>query len=376
MLATSHAFGLDRLAAAGEVDAARGAHAAWFLRLAEQAWPAFRHRAGQETWLDRLETERANLRAALTWLAETGETASLLRLAGALSWFWYIRGPLGEGRSWLERALATSKAEAPDAARAWAALGAGLLAHFQGDDEPARSWLESSLALSPADDDPWRRAFTLLLLGMVAEDHGDYHLAETRFGDALVRFLAGDDPANAALTLTHLGVAAGGRGDLPQARRFYEEALAMHRAAGDAWGLSISLGYLGLLAGERGDFAETAAAHRESLHLRWEAAVWEDVAASLADLAALAASFGRPLPAARLFAAAAALREETGRSLTPNFPERTVFERAEARARVALGPDAYAAAQAAGRALSHEQAVAEAFALADEIASSQAPRRD
>jgi hypothetical protein len=69
-----------------------------------------------------------------------------------------------------------------------------------------------------------------------------------------------------------------------------DEALVLQRAAGDDWGLSISRGYLGLLATVRGEHASAAHRHRESLRLRWEAAVWEDIAASLADLAALRAT--------------------------------------------------------------------------------------
>jgi predicted ATPase len=99
MLATIREYGLEMLAAAGEDTTARRLHAAYFLRLAERAWPAFRQRAGQEPWLDRLEAERANFRAALAWLDESGDVMSLLGLARALSWFWCIRGPLDEGRS-------------------------------------------------------------------------------------------------------------------------------------------------------------------------------------------------------------------------------------------------------------------------------------
>jgi tetratricopeptide (TPR) repeat protein len=368
MLATIQEFGLEKLAAAGETVAARRVHAAYFLELSEQAWPAFRQRAGQEPWLNRLEAERANLRAALAWFDESGDASSLLRLAGALSWFWYIRGPLGEGRSWLERAITAEEADVLGAPRVRAAVGAGLLAHFQGDDAQAQMWLESSLAWSSELDDPWLLAFTLLLLGMVDEDHGDYDLAEARFTEALARFRAADDQSNAALTLTHLGVAAWGQGDVERATRMCEEALLIQRATRDDWGLSVSLGYLGLLAVEGGDYGYAAAVHRESLQLRWDAEVWEDIAASLADLAVLAVAVERPEQSARLFGAAAAVREETGRWPIPHFPERAVFERAEARARSALGPGVFAAAEAAGRALPREQAISEARALADDIA--------
>jgi hypothetical protein len=367
MLATIQEYGLEKLAP-GEGSTARRVHAAYFFELAERAWPAFRQRAGQELWLDRLEEERANLRAALAWLDESGDTASLLRLAGALSWFWYIRGPLGEGRSWLARAIAAQDADVSGASRVRAAVGAGLLAHFQDDDEQARMWLESSLAWSSELDDPWLLAFTLLLLGMVAEDYGDYHLAEARFTEALTRFRTADDQANAALTLTHVGVAAWGQGDVERAARLCREAMALQRATKDDWGLSVSLGYLGLIAVEGDNCRYAATALRESLQLRWDAEVWEDVAASLSDLAVLAAAVERPEQAARLFGAAAAVRDETGRWPIPLLPERAVFERAEAAARRALTLEAYAAAEAAGRALPREQAICEAVALADEIA--------
>ena len=224
------------------------------MRLAEDAWPAFRQRTGQEPWLDRLEEERANFRAALTWLDATGDAASLLRLAGALAWFWYVRGPLAEGRAWLDRAIAVSGEWADQALLARAEVGGGLLAHFQGEGDWARAQLEASLTRTRDLDDPWcvpspsscwhdRRGPCRLFPG------------GNRFREALPPFQAAGDSANAALAMTHLGVVAWGRGNLQEATRFWEEALATQRAAGETWGLSISLGYLGLLAGERGFYA-------------------------------------------------------------------------------------------------------------------------
>ena len=364
MLATIREFGLERLAAAGEAAATRQAHAAYFLSLAEQTWPAFRQRAG----LDRLEAERSNLRAALSWMDQSDDVAALLRLTGAMSWLWYIRGPLDEGRFWLERALAAPGAQAPGMPRARAMIGATLLAHYQGDDERALARAEASLAESEQIDDSWFRGSALVLLGIIAEDQGSYRLAEERFVAALPLFEAIGDRSNIALTLNHLGVAAWGQGDAERAVAQYEASLALQRELDEGWGISVSLGYLGLLAGERGGFADAAALHRESLQLRWDAGAWEDIAASFADLAALAAAIDRPEQAARFFGAATAVREETGRLLEPLFPERGVFEAAEERARSALGPEGYAAALAEGRALPREAAIDEAAAFADEVA--------
>jgi hypothetical protein len=131
-----------------------------------------------------------------------------------------------------------------------------------------------------------------------------------------------------------------------------------------------SLGYLGLLAGERGDFARAATVHSESMALRWQAGAWEEVAGSLADLAALAAAVDRMEQAAWFFGAAKAWREELGRE--PKLPERAVFERAEVRARTALGADAFAKAKEHGRKLPREQAVFNAVAFAEVIADQHA----
>jgi predicted ATPase/DNA-binding XRE family transcriptional regulator len=370
MLTSLQEYGQERLAIDGEDAAANRAHAAYFIELAEQAWPAFRRRAGQEPWLNRLEPERGNLRSALAWLEKTGDVRSLVQLTGSLFWFWYVRGPLSEGRFWLERALEEHTGVVPPEARARALVGAGLLAHFQGDDERARTWLNASLAMSTELDDPWWIALPMLFLGMVEEDHGEYLLAEARFAEALALFQTADDQENTALTLNHLGIVAWGRGDLERAAALCGEAVALQRKTGDAWGMANSLGYLGLLAGERGDFARAATVHSESMALRWQAGAWEEVAGSLADLAALAAAVDRMEQAAWFFGAAKAWREELGRE--PKLPERAVFERAEVRARTALGADAFAKAKEHGRKLPREQAVFNAVAFAEVIADQHA----
>src|SRR5205814_2100056 len=110
MLETIREFAGEQLAAAGEGAAARRRQAAYFLRLAEEAEPRLTG-AGRQGWLARLETEHDNLRAALAWSAEAvarGEAGADLglRWAWALTWFWFFRGHVSEGRAWVEPALA------------------------------------------------------------------------------------------------------------------------------------------------------------------------------------------------------------------------------------------------------------------------------
>jgi predicted ATPase len=107
MLETIRHYALARLREAGEERSAQAQHAAHYLALAEAAEPHLRG-ADQVLWLDRLEADHANLRAALGWLLEAGDGSAALRLAAALGRFWWTRGYLSQGRRWLERALAAA----------------------------------------------------------------------------------------------------------------------------------------------------------------------------------------------------------------------------------------------------------------------------
>jgi predicted ATPase/DNA-binding SARP family transcriptional activator len=128
MLEPVRQYALERLEESGEVMEIQRRHAEYFLALAEEAEPAVEG-AQQATWLERLETEHDNLRAALSWSLERVEEAELgLRVGAALGEFWYLRGYFGEGRRWLEEALARSN-QASTAARANALRRVSFLAY-------------------------------------------------------------------------------------------------------------------------------------------------------------------------------------------------------------------------------------------------------
>ena len=141
LLRTIREFALEALAACGEAPATRQAHAAWVLALAEQAAPHVQG-AAQALWLRRLETEHDNVRAALRWLAESGEAERGLRVGNALLWFWFNRGHWQEGLAWLERFLEAAGDQPPGPPgdsearllrqRARALFGAGWLAAWPG----------------------------------------------------------------------------------------------------------------------------------------------------------------------------------------------------------------------------------------------------
>ena len=147
MLETIREFGWEELARTHELEAARQAHANYYLSFAEEAEPNLTS-ADQKIWLQRLEREQDNMRAALHWAIEHGEVEFAQRMAGALQPFWFKRGYWSEGRRWLEDSLAMeSNATLNQSIRANALYGAGMLARFQGDFVRARMLCEQSLAL-------------------------------------------------------------------------------------------------------------------------------------------------------------------------------------------------------------------------------------
>ena len=186
-------YAAGRLAEAGEAEAAaaRGRHAACYLALAEAAAPALLG-PDQVAWLDRLEGEHDNLRAALAWGLE-GAPGLALRLAGWLWPFWRMRQHYAEGADWLARALAAAPAPGRTADWARAALGAGVLARDRGDLAAARGHLEASLACSRALGEPGLVAWALRDLGTLHVQQGELGLAEARVAEGLALARAAGD---------------------------------------------------------------------------------------------------------------------------------------------------------------------------------------
>jgi non-specific serine/threonine protein kinase len=367
MLETIREFGLERLAESGDEETTRRAHADWCIALAEWAW---RRSSGGRRWsipaaepesMRRIEADDHNLRAALAWLERAGESADLLRLAVALWGFWFLRGQRREIRAWLEGALDAARARGDQSpARARAMIGAGLLARNQGAYARAAALANEYLEIARHAGEPWREDEARWLLGYVALAEGDYDVATAQLERALALLDASFDPLNAADAGSMLGMAAYGAGDLARAAALQEEVLGVFRELDDPFREVLSLGYLGLIACARGDLRGSAARFAAALRLLRELGGRETLAEWLAGVAELAVAAGAPEQAARFVGASEALRERLGHAFT--LPERAAYERGGAAARAALGDAAFAAAEAAGRALPIEEAVAEAEA--------------
>ncbi len=375
MLETIREYGLERLAFSGEEAITRERHAAWCLSLAERAEPTLFLRSAHGPWLNELTAEQANLRAALAWLETSAATEAGLRLPGALWWFFYLHGDWREGRGWLERALMRSVG-APAATRAKLLLGVATLAHMQGDDARAVAVAEEGLALWRHVGEPQETAYALLLLGVVARDRGDYDAALPLLEEALALFQETGYPALAALTSFHLGVVAHGQTDHLRAASLLAKTLALSRELGDSWCAAITLGHLGLIAGEQGELARAGAYHAESLALHRAVGFKQGIVESLAGLATLATACQQLERAARLFGAAEVQRDILGMHFF--MPERAMYERAIRELQTALGESAFATAWATGRAMTQEQAVADATELLESLAAPwpSSPARD
>jgi predicted ATPase/DNA-binding CsgD family transcriptional regulator len=359
MLETVREFGLEQLQAHGEVDTARDAHLAWFVTLVERLCPPI-HGPERATWLDQLEPEHDNLRAALAWSLKRGHGEAALRLSGALRDFWYLRGHLIEGRRWLEAAVAIGT-DASVQHRARALFGLGWFTIDLGDLERGTAALKASLALYRELGDRLGIGLALDLLGCAAEDHGDYALAERLMTEARSHFVAVDNRHGISQSTFHLGVIAQGQGDLDLALARYAESERLARAEGDAFNITNNLFYRSLIHCRRGQLASAAEAVAEALALERAARSDEGVSTCLAILAVQAAAVGLPEASIRLLRTAARMKDRLGLSF--DFPERVDYDRARHEARSQIREAAFQAAWDTGWARTLEEAEADVEAV-------------
>jgi predicted ATPase/DNA-binding CsgD family transcriptional regulator len=400
MLETVREFALEQLVKAGEEEVTRAAHAAHYLDFVEQAELALWSTTNQAL-LDRIETEHDNLRAALSWTIGH-EPTTALRMATGVAAFWSKRCHWSEGRSWLEQALATDAGEGATARAA--ALGRlGALTGELGDFDVARRYLKESLILAEQVGEMHIAARAQRGLGILASNQSDFAEARTFFEQALAQFRNLRDQPGIARCLNDLGLVADRQGDQDAAIAFEEEALPVARAVGDEWQVCIILGNLGGAYYDRGDYARGEALSLEALDLARQLGDTFGVAVNLYNLGNCVFQLGDAPGAivryresltmcnelgdrhlatrildrlgvalhktgasragARLFGAAAALREDIGDTLFAEEDSNLSVRFLEVRE--ILGDATYDATWESGRSLPIAQATAEALAQAD-----------
>jgi predicted ATPase/DNA-binding XRE family transcriptional regulator len=269
MLETIRQYSRERLLEAGVGEQVRGRHFEFFLELAEQSEP---HVRGPQlpAYLNQLEAEHDNLRAALEWsLAQTQNSEAGLRLTGALFSFWEQRGYVSEGRAWLASALANPVVPGTGAARAKVLYGAGCLADAEGDDTVARTLLEESVDLWRAlgSEGMTDLAHTLSVLGQVMRRLGDPATACVLINEALTLFREQGERWGLAWALSYMGMAIRDQEDFALAFSFIEESIALWRELGNQLGLGSAIRGRGNIAMRQGDYELAQSAFADSLEI-------------------------------------------------------------------------------------------------------------
>jgi predicted ATPase/DNA-binding CsgD family transcriptional regulator len=318
MLETIREYGLECLEAQGEMEVTRRAHAAYYLRLSEEAEQEFGG-PKQATGLERLEREHDNLRAAQQWsLEQAGYEEGVqrrelaLRLGAALQRFWMIRGHVSEGRTFLARALERDEGVAA-AIRAKALIAAARLAFAQGDYHDGEGLAQGSLALCKELEDTSGIAFSLYLLGIVAWRKGNAILARERSEESLALFRAVGDKERIAYALFQLAYMASTQGEYARGSALLEEAVALHREVGNKRGIAHALWQLAqVLFVSQADLAAVRVPLEESLELSREIGFKEGIAASFCLSGQVALSQGDTTTAQALAEQSLALYREIG----------------------------------------------------------------
>jgi predicted ATPase/DNA-binding SARP family transcriptional activator/Tfp pilus assembly protein PilF len=220
-------YAREQLEASGKGDQLRSNLLQWAVTWAENIAPHLVE-DDQAAWLQRIEIEQDNWRAALRWACTSHQVEAGLRLANALWRYWMTRNYLHEGRAWLEELIALSAVQpVDDRARAYALFGSGRIACRQSDDDHAAKRGEESLTLFRALNDEGGVVKALSLLALVAVDRGEYARAEQLYAEALTISRRTHDDYYTAVLLVNLGLMHHDRAEFLQAARCYEEALTL-----------------------------------------------------------------------------------------------------------------------------------------------------
>ncbi|MEU0687902.1 AfsR/SARP family transcriptional regulator [Streptomyces uncialis] len=300
------AYATERLAEADESGAVGQRHHSYYAGLVERAAPRL-HGPGQRQWVNRLDQESANLRTALEWALRHGESAGAARMALASTWYWFLRGRLGEARRSLGETLRATGADR-SGLRSRIALwheGFALLA-----GETRRGPVPGA---GRGDGERAGDARAVWFLGHSSLRAGeDLARSEVLVDRALTAFRADGDRWGIAAALSTRAVQTLLRGDLAALRSDATDAHALFDELGDPWGRLQTSYPLAALASITGDHAQASALHEQGLRLAEELGFWADAADRLTGLGRVALLTGDFRRAAELHRDARARAAEHG----------------------------------------------------------------
>ncbi len=306
-------YAFDHLADAGQVELTRDAHLAYYV--AYTADPDARvHGQKQIEWLDQLEHDHENLRAALTWALECGaETALMagLDIGGSVWEFWLMRGHISEGRGWLDRLLAATPGLISDA-RGKVTQGAGYLTWIQGDSDRAEAIHREGLAIRRALGDKAGMGGSLSNLGVIAWGRGDFKAARDFYEQALTARREANYRIGMASVLTNLSLLLQDQAEYRDAIAYATEALSLFTELDDLQGKALVLFNIGSMTYDRGDWASARKLQEEALTVTRALGDRRMIGALLQNLGYTVLSLGDRVLARKLLAESFELVTESG----------------------------------------------------------------
>jgi predicted ATPase/DNA-binding SARP family transcriptional activator len=399
MLETLREFGLEQLKEHAELSTVQRRHAEYYLTLAEEA-NSYMQTPSQLVWLDRLDAEHNNVRAALLWATENALDLGL-RLGAALSRAWIRRGYHQETLARLTALLQRCQGQEPRSPLEDVIYHAGLFSIRLSTLTTAYAYFEQAAEVSRKTGNRYRLSYAVTLMGHLKHDQGDYAAADRLFAEGLQLAYEVEDAFGIAMVLSHKGRMRAERGKLDEGRRWSEQGMAMHREIGDRWGSAIALRNLGLVRRFQGDlddaqtlFEEAIQLGRElgddstiatdlyelgcvyleqgnlemsrallveALRIMYQIDTRSRIADSLDALAQMSVLQDQPEHGVRLAGAAAAIRATVGFVLAPLYQAK--LDHTLQAARQALGEEAAATAWAEGQQMTVDEAVS--FALSN-----------
>jgi predicted ATPase len=352
MLETIREFAAEQLEASGEAEELRRRHAEYFLALAEEAEPNVFASGSPAEWIEVLEREHDNLRAALDFLESQGKTQDALRLAGGLSDFWHLRGHVGEGARRLESLLRAD--EQPTAARAKALIGAAMMETTSGHPAEGTRRAEEGLTLYRELGDSRGTANALWAVGYAIIEAGDAGAAQESLQESIRLFREIGDLDSAVGASRTLAFGYAERGELERAFELHSDNLKEARRIGNRQIEARSLGSMAFVAADLGRVADAASLVQDAYRIDCELGNRLEIAVDVGRFAKILAAGSRFELAARLLSCCQALCEE----LDAAVPWVTrMFEELEGRVRSELGEAEFIEASDQGRNLRADEAV-------------------
>jgi non-specific serine/threonine protein kinase len=398
MLEVMRQYAHAKLVQAGEHEQAHGRHLAYFCDLTDHLNVA--HASPHDLpWVDRVQEEMDNVRAALEWVVRSGDALTGERMVGNLTRFWGVRD-VQEGLRWARAILPDPRTAAtPGSAAhvhyifAWLNMGQGAfrqayehfsaalpLAHRAGDYALITRTLSYLIEVSPdvaqvraaADellhiaregDRASAVAETDYALGRRARLAGDFTEAARRLRASAEAYRALGYPSMVGQALGECGFLAADQGDLPGARALWEQALAIYRQAHNPAMSALALVELAPVVVRLGDAAAALPMVQECIGTFYKLGNLERVGESATVAAWVAHRRGDMPPAARLLGAAEGLWQRSGQDILFRTDERAEYERLLPQVRAELPPDEFEAAWAEGQHMTLDQVIADVMAM-------------